>query len=258
MHVDAGIKAQPQTRQRERSMFAILFTMAYDRIWKDLSINLWNWLFWVPILIVAGFHIYGYSSRLVDSPMFWLSWLFVQLGPIFIIPAWINMVHVSTANLDDSLRTIPMRPSEIIVPRAIAVLITSLEIFAPAIIALLICRETANNSFNTDGPGVGDVFYGVLLILSWIFFLIAWGFAAGSISVRRRGNFFLWFFSPGIAVLLIVIPLIIGGVIENFYDIISFGDRVFSRLYEVIGIIGLILSPVLVRYACRKWGERTG
>jgi len=239
-------------------MFAIFFGMAYDRIWKGRAIKVWEWIFWVPILIVLGFRVYGYSLQTVDVPMFFLSWLFIQTAPAFIIPAWINIAHVSTGKLDESLRSIPMRPSEILLPRVFAVLVTAIQMFLPVCLALLANIKPFVDLYGAKDIGPELTSFAVFQVLGWMLFLVTWGITAGSISKRHSGNFFLLYFSPGVVVILVLIPLIMGGVILDFYDELYSYETVFGKLFEAIGIVGFVLSPILFGYACKKWGERTG
>lgn len=238
-----------------RSVTSMLFDKASERIWRGRSIRSWEWIFWVPLMLILGFNVYGFSSYYIEYILFGLSWAFIQIVPIFVIPSWINIAHAATGKLDESLRTVPVTPSGILQPRINAVLISAARIFIPSAITVLLFSYKVHQSAEFNS---GDILLGAIQILGWIFFLSSWGFAAASIIARRGGNFFLWYFAPGVILILIVIPLLIGQVFSIDSAMLLAEDGVFGTLYGIIGYVGLATSPFIYAFACMKWGERTG
>ena len=238
-----------------KSVSSILFDKAYGRIWKGRSIRSWEWIFWVPLMLILGILMFGFSSYYIDYMVFGLSWAFIQIVPVFVIPSWINIAHASSGKLDESLRSVPLTPSGILLPRISAVLLSAMQMFIPATVIVLMLIHKVLSQTGITG---GDIIFGAVQILGWIIFLTMWGFAAASIIARRGGNFFLWYFAPGVILILVVIPLLIGQIIPLEHEMFFPDQSVFGILYSGISITGLIASPFIYIFACRKWGERTG
>ena len=118
-----------------------LYAYARRRIWDGdagRGVRFWETFLWSAFALYFGLNTFGFIENYIRYGLAWGSEIFIFLLTPMTIGAWVYRAHASAGSADESLRALPLRPSEILMPRMKAVLVTWLRIYTPLVLMLIV------------------------------------------------------------------------------------------------------------------------
>ena len=228
-----------------RQVFHFLYWTAYDKIWSGRAMRAWEIFFWIPLAAIIGFQFAGYVEGYQLSAPVLASLIILLVVTPFVVGVWAYKAYFSMGKVAVSLMTVPLTAFSILLPRFLAVLATVFQFFLPIFVLLIYCMMAG-------GSGFGAALFILLLYAGGVCFLTGWAFLSGSLSLKRGGNFFLWYFVP---VVIIGVPIVVhGGVV--LYSMAWSGEDP-TRIVAATGLFGYIGGLILFMLACKTWEART-
>jgi hypothetical protein len=247
MH-DAASTSPP----RQTSIFRMLFTFAYNRIWRGRFLVVAETILWSIIAAYFAFAIFQITTLTVDGIFKIAATLAFFIITPLIIGYAVLRAQVTVGTADSSLRNVPLTPAQIIFPRFLAVLLTWLQFVGPPVAVFIGYQLISLLVYNRGSPWVPSLFryppvnyvIAVFIIAGWGTLPASWGLWWGTRLQHRGGPFLLAYFA------WLILP---AAIIYIHYDI---GKMAWA--FPVTGAVGLVLSVVFFFLACRDWARRSG
>lgn len=239
-------------------------------------------VFWSIAAAYVGFGVFDLTTFRIDG---WLDQLcfygFLGLTPLIIGTA-IFRSQVSAGTADDVLRGVPLRPHQVLTPKAAAVGLAYLQLIGPCVIVYLIAEATFSRALppmagdNWLHWGVRKLFLyweeaghiamhppiafrweeaiiralSVFQAVGWAALPLGWGLWMG-VKLQRCGTPFLLAY-----VAYLVMPLVLFVVIHhNAFNVDLTDPFLFWPVVCTTGLSGMILSTAFFVLGCRAWGN---
>ncbi|MCK4721599.1 hypothetical protein KAU08_13100, partial [bacterium] len=217
----------------------------------------WEMFFWIIFLTWLAFAINGYQIVNILGFVYLFSWgCLIILTPIM-ISVWVNTALVTTGMHDAVLKIVPLKPSRILYPKLIAVLLTWLRFFLPL---LLLFMTLAKFGFlNTPAVEITwlIILFSVVCLISWAALWSSWGLHCGSGHMGNTVAFMvLYYLIPAIFVIIIIGIYKLTGDRTNHPQLLLANIRILPPWFELTGIAGIFFWFLNMVQACRAWGRR--
>ncbi|MCX6647473.1 MAG: hypothetical protein NTY09_14100 [bacterium] len=209
--IPSQIKASPSNA---------LFLHAWTRIWDGdpgRGVRFWETFFWSVLAVFAGFTIFGWVDPLIVRATAWITYAILILLTPLAIGTWVYRVHTSVGSADESLRALPLKPREILLPRMRAVLFTWVRIFLP--ILLLVIEANLIPLFR----GIFDPIWALSGFYYSIFNTTKWHVMNHVVSESRLVTFFLVLATPCYIIGYVTAPLAWGFWLATRFRLSSAG-----------------------------------
>jgi hypothetical protein len=228
----------------------------------------WGTVAWCIAAAIVALTLWPYTyTRVIVipeqlyRPLFWIFVdsfkVYFALTPI-VIGLAVYRSHVSAGMGDESLRDVPLKPHQLLLPRMAAVGLTWLQFAAPLAFLFIAWPIQTNNmldmpewlreSFLMEAVRCIMIF---VQVVGWGLLWLTWGFWWGSFYQRRGGLFLIAYVS------FLLLPACL-------YAIEGFGipewlfgyteGRWTTAIFTCA--CGILLSARYFALACRAWGRR--
>lgn len=269
-----------------------IFSYAYRRIWSGRGASFWEILFWSVFALYLGFWFFKLVPYKVEY------WLF--LSSVVLIPAITPLVvgigvyksHVNVGMADESLKSVPLKPIQVLGPRMLAVFLTWVQFIMPLILIAIITQfgllethvilvPSNHNIFSDDlldkvtsslyvHAYTGRIFLyiakdirftsikilyvlGFFQVLGWPLVPLTWGYLWASIFQRRGGLFILAYIAYLIVPGFLFLIMYLGD-----YALIGDWFADFWVQSYTLAFGGLVPSVILFVFTISVWGRRSG
>jgi hypothetical protein len=208
-------------------IWKFLWTIAWGKIWSSRLLNIIELVLWC---LLAGYMALMVLHLDLLFNTFWptaiLYWLIVFSSP-YLIGSWIYKVHFRTGPGNEVLSGLPVYPSHVVGSRFMAILLSWLRIYIPAVILVIMLGETLTGIQCPDtsvrwsfyavcqlgwmwsrypggilGIPDSDLNNGFALailtitqVVGWIILPIVWGLKWGNASRNNSSAFLLYYVS---------------------------------------------------------------
>jgi hypothetical protein len=274
-------------RSRPPSVARVIFSYAYNRIWTGRLLPASETILWSIVAVYAGFAYFELTSSNTDFFIEKASLYGLLIATPLIAGYAIMRGHVNVGMADESLRNVPLTPSQVLFPRFLAAMLTWLQIAGPFVIAYVVYTVIAalTYGFNNEFPSMNIILPLVKLFLSTdvlsefrdgspvpvpfeetilyvlVFFQIigygalpvSWGMWWGTRFQHRGGPFLLAFFS------YVILPVGLYFFIrQDYLGLFLPRPLEYWAIVLLTGLSGIVLSIIFFALACRDWARRSG
>lgn len=186
-----------------------LYAYARRRIWDGdagRGVRFWETFLWSAFALFIGLTTFGFIEHWISYGLAWVCGIIIIVLTPMTIGAWVYRAHASAGNADESLRALPLRPSEILMPRMKAVLVTWFRIYTPLVLLLVVAGMIPSIAELRNPIGFLTMFtYTVLIkipeyylntrsipdsiLTRWFFFVLAAIFFGGGVTAPIAWGF---------------------------------------------------------------------
>jgi hypothetical protein len=125
-----------------------IFNYAYRRIWAGSLASFLEILIWSIFALYLGFWFFKLVPYRVEYWLFLSAEVLIPVLTPFIIGIAIFKAHVNVGTADDSLKSVPLTPIQVLGPRMLAVFLTWLQYIIP-IALIVVVSEIAVINFDS-------------------------------------------------------------------------------------------------------------